>query len=169
MPPPPKRKCWQITCNHNQTLKCFGFIGLAYIIAYLINGNNFCAQISSAGMLNSASEGDTADNFVVDENRLDLTQLLNSLRGEIKFDESVAMKSAMLLKLLEVSSIFHIIRMSRPILFVRINICLGYLRFKKINSIDLAPRTLIGLIYARQHFHDESIQMRHLSMRQKRS
>lgn len=54
-------------------------------------------------MLDNMAEGDTADDFVIDENSLELTQLLDNLREEVKLDESIAMKSAMLLKLLEVS------------------------------------------------------------------
>lgn len=49
------------------------------------------------------SEGDVADELYVDENSLDINRLLDNLREEIKYDESIAMKSAMLLKLLEVS------------------------------------------------------------------
>lgn len=52
---------------------------------------------------NNVAEDDTADDFFIDENALELTQLMENLRGEIKFDESVATKSAMLLKLLEVN------------------------------------------------------------------
>lgn len=54
-------------------------------------------------MFNNVADDDTADDFPIDENNLDLTQLLDNLREEIKFDESIAMKSAMLLKLLEVN------------------------------------------------------------------
>lgn len=56
-------------------------------------------------MYNTVAEDDAADDFLIDENSMDFTQLLNNLREEIQFDESIAMKSAMLLKLLEVSSI----------------------------------------------------------------
>lgn len=56
-------------------------------------------------MLNGMLDDDTPDDFLIDENSLDFTQLLDNLRDEIQFDENIAMKSAMLLKLLEVSSI----------------------------------------------------------------
>lgn len=49
------------------------------------------------------NEIDSADDLFQDENSMDMTRLLDNLREEIKFDENIAMKSAMLLKLLEVS------------------------------------------------------------------
>lgn len=45
---------------------------------------------------------DEPDEMLLDENNLEINRLLDNLREEIKFDESIAMKSAMLLKLLEV-------------------------------------------------------------------
>lgn len=48
------------------------------------------------------NEIDSADDSFLDENTMDMTRLLDNLREDIKFDENVAMKSAMLLKLLEV-------------------------------------------------------------------
>lgn len=57
-------------------------------------------------MFSTVLEDDnTPDDFLIDENSLDFTQLLENLREEIELDENIAMKSAMLLKLLEVSSI----------------------------------------------------------------
>lgn len=57
-------------------------------------------------MFNAVDEEDAADDFLIDENSLDFTQLMDNLREGIQFDESIAMKSAMLLKLLEVGSIW---------------------------------------------------------------
>lgn len=51
----------------------------------------------------NVAEGDTADELFTDENSIELTQLFDNLREIIQFDQSIAMKSAMLLKLLEVS------------------------------------------------------------------
>lgn len=51
---------------------------------------------------NSELEGDVADDFTLSGNNLDVNRVLDNLRDEIKIDESIAMKSAMLLKLLEV-------------------------------------------------------------------
>lgn len=48
-------------------------------------------------------EGETVDEVLVDGNNLEINRVLDNLRDEIRFDESVAMKSAVLLKLLEVS------------------------------------------------------------------
>lgn len=48
-------------------------------------------------------EGEAVDDIVVDGNNLEINRVLDNLRDEIRFDESVAMKSAVLLKLLEVS------------------------------------------------------------------
>lgn len=56
-------------------------------------------------MLSNVAEDETVDDFPIDENSLDLNQLLDALREDIKFDETIAMKSAMLLKLLEVSKL----------------------------------------------------------------
>ncbi|XP_031632254.1 uncharacterized protein LOC116346381 [Contarinia nasturtii] len=55
-------------------------------------------------ILNSETDGDVGDDFTVDGNNLELNRVLDELRDEIKFDESLASKSAMLLKLLEVTS-----------------------------------------------------------------
>lgn len=56
-------------------------------------------------ILSNEANGDAADDFFVDGNNMDLSQVLDNLREEIKFDESIAMKSAILLKLLEVGII----------------------------------------------------------------
>ncbi|XP_055305748.1 uncharacterized protein LOC129570234 isoform X2 [Sitodiplosis mosellana] len=55
-------------------------------------------------IFNSEVEGDVADDFTVNGNNLDVSRMLENLREEIKFDESIAMKSAMLLRLLEATS-----------------------------------------------------------------
>lgn len=59
----------------------------------------------SDDVFNSEIDGDLADDFALDGNNLDVSRVLDNLREEIKFDESVAMKSAMLLKLLEVCTV----------------------------------------------------------------
>lgn len=51
---------------------------------------------------NSELEGDVADDFTMNGNNVDVNRVLDNLRDEIKIDESIALKSAMLLKLLEV-------------------------------------------------------------------
>lgn len=56
-----------------------------------------------SNLLNVA-ESDTADEFFTDENSIELNQMLENLREKIRSDESVAMKSAILLKLLEGTS-----------------------------------------------------------------
>lgn len=71
----------------------------------LRNSSIFYIKIPAPDLYNTVAEDDAADDFLIDENSMDFNQLLNNLREEIQFDESIAMKSAMLLKLLEVSSI----------------------------------------------------------------
>lgn len=55
----------------------------------------------------SNDDGDVPDEFLLDGNNMEMNRVLDNLREEIKFDENIAMKSAMLLKLLEVSIIWN--------------------------------------------------------------
>lgn len=71
-----------------------------YINAILVN--LIAVDGFNEDVLSNDAKGDTANDFFVDGNNMDLNRLLDNLREEIKFDESIAMKSAMLLKLLEV-------------------------------------------------------------------
>lgn len=65
----------------------------------------FIADRLGDDVFNSEADGDVADDFALNGNNLDVSRVLDNLREEIKFDESIAMKSAMLLKLLEVCTI----------------------------------------------------------------
>lgn len=53
----------------------------------------------------SSDDGEVPDEFLLDANNMEMNRVLDNLREEIKFDENIAMKSAMLLKLLEVRAL----------------------------------------------------------------
>lgn len=74
-------------------------IRIAFILSYWIL---IAADRLSDDVFNSEVDGDIGDDFPLDGNNLGVSRVLDNLREEIKFDESIAMKSAMLLKLLEV-------------------------------------------------------------------
>lgn len=73
---------------------------------------SYCIQLSHCTFIiadrlgddafNSELEGYVADDLTLNGNSLDVNRVLDNLRDEIKIDETIAMKSAMLLKLLEV-------------------------------------------------------------------
>lgn len=75
---------------------------LTIIIFNIISLIRFSVEQFSDDLLN---ENDAVDEILLDENNLEIGRLLDNLRDEIKFDESIAIKSAMLLKILEVSEL----------------------------------------------------------------
>lgn len=58
-------------------------------------------------VFNSEVGGDVADDLISDGSALGMSRVLDDLREEIRNDESIAMKSAMLIKLLEVCNILQ--------------------------------------------------------------
>lgn len=66
----------------------------------------------SGDAFNNEADGEVPDNFSLDGNSLEMNRVLDNLREEIKFDENIAMKSAMLLKILEVSNFKIVYKMN---------------------------------------------------------
>lgn len=59
----------------------------------------------SEDAFNNEADGEVPNESLLDGNNMEMNHVLDNLREDIKFDENIAMKSAMLLKLLEVSSV----------------------------------------------------------------
>lgn len=81
-------------------------------------------------MFQNMRDDEIVDDVLIDENSLDLPQLLETLREEIKFDETIAMKSALLLKLLEVSKN----TLKQPFYYL-FRVYLGHIPWPKIHLI----------------------------------